>query len=145
MTGNNQHEGGLPIIGTTDSNPRNKFNFTISHIASFSDRVENNEEEISQYLRFTLTIVNVICLAVFVPLNWKMARGLLHISTRKQPMFLLFVIVLFVCSGDLMTSIADVTMLWVKVPDWLCKILGIISLSVYCCLSFTITSICFYR
>ena len=139
----------FPVIGTR---PNRNSRDGLSTSLMYEDRQdvtgshEGDEEHAAPAaLLIILSVINLNCILVFLPINCRITSGFLQISTKNQPMFLFFVGVQFVCIADLVVCLIDVILLWIEVPDWVCAILGISSISIYCYLSFLIACICLYR
>ena len=135
---------GVPNIKTDPMNFGGTNKFSIVSTGSDSKNKLDGDNNFEAILMI-MTLINVICILIFLPTNCKMTKGILQISTKKQPMFLFFVGVQLSCIADLLTCVVDVVLLWTEAPDAICTVLGGFTMSIYCFLSLMIASICFYR
>ena len=131
---------GLPVIMTDAIEKMFSNDF---QAVSIDEANKTEDNQIS--LLMAMTIINVICVLVFLPTNSTITAGIMQISSKKQPMFLFFAGVHISCIIDLMTCLVDVVLLWVEVPNSICLVLGSFAMSIYCFLSSMIACICFYR
>ena len=118
--------------------------FVVSDVHKYSNNMRSNTG-ISPYFLGSISLVNILCIVIFIPVNVTILRRFRQISTRDQPMFIFFAAVQCVCIVDLFICTTETIVLWTTVPQWTCQALGTLNLSVYFFLSIVIASICIYR
>ena len=134
--------GGVPFISTTTHDPPSTGQGAAS---SLDSSLETKLQKTPLALQVAISVINIAFVLIFLPINCRLTRGFLQISTKNQPMFLFFVGVQFNCIADLVACFVEVILLWVEVPDSICRLLGWATISTYWSLSFLIASICLYR
>ena len=114
----------------------------------YPDDKSSGDQSISPIVFFLLIIMSVILgvlASIFIPLNCRALTSFLIIAKDKQPMFLLFGVVHIFCLLDLLIAVTEGVLLWKKIPQVGCKVLGAIRVTIFLSSSLILSTICLFR